>query len=185
MPMLHRRKQRVPVPPYRLLLVACLIGGAASHTGCATQERYLVTQAELDSSLDGTARTAIPATREKDRQPVYVKVSALQRQTLVPHGDGTIQIVARAKNPMLTAGSVLTWIGTAISLTGTVLVAVGRVQDNTSLFYLGGISALSAEPLMWTGTGLWIAGAMRRPYETPAPSSVGPSSPGKPSLTTM
>ena len=101
MPMLHRGKQRVPVPPYRLLLVACLIGGAASHTGCATQERYLATQEELDSSLDGTARTAIPATRERDRQPVYVKVSALQRQTLVPQGNGTIQIVARAKNCLL------------------------------------------------------------------------------------
>ena len=175
--MLGRRKQLLPIRSYTILLVAGLIGGLVPHSGCASQERYLVTRQELDASLDGAAHPAIAATRQKDRQPVYVKVSTLQRQTLVPHGDGTFQIVARAKNPMITAGSVLTWIGTAISLVGTTLVAVGKVQDNTLLFYVGGISALSAEPLMWTGTGLWIAGAMRRPYETSASATVIPNAP--------
>ncbi|MBL9044909.1 MAG: hypothetical protein JNM83_25095 [Myxococcales bacterium] len=74
-------------------------------------------------------------------------------------------------NRMITAGSVLTWIGTAVSLAGTVMVAVGKVQDSTPLFYAGGISALAAEPIMWTGTGLWIAGAMRRPSEAPPPAA--------------
>lgn len=74
-------------------------------------------------------------------------------------------------NRMITAGSILTWIGTAVSLAGTVMVAVGKVQDSTPLFYAGGISALAAEPIMWTGTGLWIAGAMRRPSEAPPPAA--------------
>ena len=74
-------------------------------------------------------------------------------------------------NRMITAGSVLTWIGTAVSLAGTVMVAVGKVQDSTPLFYAGGISALVVEPIMWTGTGLWIAGAMRRPYAVPPPAA--------------
>ena len=74
-------------------------------------------------------------------------------------------------NRMITAGSILTWIGTAVSLAGTVMVAVGKVQDSTPLFYAGGISALAAEPIMWTGTGLWIAGAMRRPYAVPPPAA--------------
>lgn len=160
---------------YRSLLMGCLLSGTASSVGCTSQERYLIAHTELAAAKNASADTApvaVSATRERDRQPVYVKLSALQKETLVPHGDGTFVIVARAKNPMITAGSVLTWIGTAISLLGTSLVAVGKVQENTTLFYLGGISALSAEPLMWTGTGLWIAGAMRRPYEVTVPAGV-------------
>lgn len=158
--------------PFRILLRR---GFVISITlcGCTSHERYVIERSAVDSLVtprDGVATPrAIAAIRERDRRPVYVKSSALRRETLTPHGPDSYRVEARAINPMITAGSILTWVGTAISLTGTVLLAVGKVQDNNPLFQAGGIAALSAEPLMWTGTGLWIGGALRRPYEVPPP----------------
>jgi hypothetical protein len=63
----------------------------------------------------------------------------------------------------------MVWIGTAISLAGTVIAIAG----SGDLRFAGEITALSAEPIMLTGTGLWIAGAARRPFEVP---------PGRPGL---
>lgn len=138
--------------------------------GCVSQDRYVITHEELlRIKQEAQPIEVVSAVRASDHKPVNVKVAALQEQTLAPHGDGTFSIRARGNNPTITAGSVLTWTGTAISLIGTVLVAVGKVKENQTLFYVGGISALCAEPLMWAGTGLWIYGAMRPPYEVPLP----------------
>jgi hypothetical protein len=154
---------------YLLWLPIAVVMGS----GCVSQDRYVIPHDELQRMKQANQPgEVVSAVRLSDHKPVKVKVAALEEQTLAPHGDGTFSIRAKGHNPAITAGSVLTWTGTAISLIGTALLAVGKVKDNQALFYIGGISALSAEPLMWTGTGLWIYGAMRPPYEVPvsAPS---------------
>lgn len=147
--------------------------------GCVSEERYVLSRSIGEQV--GTAATAaqpmadsVPAVRERDRRPVFLKTSALQKDTLTAHGEDSFRIVARAPNRMITAGSVLTWVGTAISLVGTAVVIVGKVQDSTPLFYAGGITALSAEPIMGIGTGLWIAGALRLPFEVTKPAEQMP-----------
>lgn len=140
--------------------------------GCVSQDRYVIQHEDLARITAASQPGAlVSAVRTADRKPVQVKISALQHETIAPYGDGTFQVVAKAKNRIITAGSVLTWTGTAISLIGTAIFAVGNVRDDQALFYLGGISALSAEPLMWAGTGLWIYGAMRPPYEVSVSAS--------------
>lgn len=153
-------------------------------TGCYSHESYVLSQAQVEQlsrpelQSDPEAQ-AIRAVRTSDHKSVWVKsealrpaLSALAPQALGANAQaplGAVSIPVRAYNPKITAGAALTWIGTGISLVGTVLVAVGKVQDNSPLFYAGAISALAAEPLMWTGTGLWIAGALRPPFETSTP----------------
>lgn len=143
--------------------------------GCVSHERYVLDRTVAEQIGTATAGTTtgpapevpeyVSAVREKDRRPVFVKTASLQKETLTPLGTDSFRIEARGINRLITAGSILTWVGTAISLAGTAIVAVGKLQDNTPLFYAGGITALAAEPLMWTGTGLWIGGAMRLPFE--------------------
>lgn len=154
-----------------------------SLAGCYSHESYVLSRAQVDSLAQPDSQLqsppqAILAVRESDHKSVWVKTDALrsaasalnQQQLGLNTAAISVSIPVRAYSPKITAGAALTWIGTAISLVGTVLVAVGKIQDNSTLFYAGGISALAAEPLMWTGTGLWIAGALRPPFETTAPA---------------
>lgn len=153
---------------HRALFLTTLLCPIVLSAGCVSEDRYVIQHHDLAQVQQSAQRSElVNAVRASDRKPVRVRVLALQQETIAPHGDGTFQVRARAKNPIITAGSVLTWTGTAISLIGTAIFAIGKVKDDQALFYLGGISALSAEPLMWAGTGLWIYGAMRPPYEVP------------------
>lgn len=172
----------------------------ALGTGCVSHERYLISRSELvavaqartqgnaegnppDGAVD-TETGSVPAVRVKDQKPVRVRTRALRFDPARLPETELISIEARALNRMVTAGSVLTWIGTAISLVGTGLVAAGKLRGDDGLFVVGGVMALSAEPIMWTGTGLWIGGALRRPYEAPAtttwPASPAPASTSAP-----
>ena len=150
--------------------------------GCVSQERYVLSRSigeqvgTNSSAADATPPVpdVVPAVRERDRRPVFVKTAALQKETLSAHGEDSFRIFARGNNRLITAGSILTWAGTAISLVGTAVVIAGKVQDSTPLFYAGGITALSAEPIMGVGTGLWIAGALRLPFEVSKPAEAMP-----------
>ncbi|HMY60045.1 MAG TPA: hypothetical protein PK472_17405 [Pseudomonadota bacterium] len=149
--------------------------------GCVSSERYILdrTAAEQlapnvvppDERMSPQGLDYVAAVREKDRRPVFVKTSALRKDTLTPLSPDSFRIEARGYNRLVTAGSILTWVGTAVSLAGTVIVAVAKREDNTPLFYAGGITALAAEPMMWTGTGLWIYGALRLPFEKNPPQN--------------
>lgn len=172
----------------------------ALGAGCVSHERYLISRSELvavaqartQGNADGNGPdfvadampASVPAVRVKDQKPVRVRTSALRFDPARLPDTEIVSIEARALNRMVTAGSVLTWIGTAISLVGTGLVAAGKLRGDDGLFAIGGVMALSAEPIMWTGTGLWIGGALRRPYEAPAaftsPASPAPASTSAP-----
>jgi hypothetical protein len=105
--------------------------------------------------------TAVPATRQG--RPVLVRGSTLEIDDAALSGN-SLEVKSRAPNRMMTAGSALTWIGTAISVAGTVLFLGFSDFDK---HWAGAGLALSAEAVMWTGTGLWIGGAGRHPQELP------------------
>lgn len=168
------RRQAVRTLPFVLFTLG---------VGCVSHERYHISRSELvavaqartQGNADENAPDSVPAVRVKDQKPVRVRTSALRFDPMRLPETEIVSIEARALNRMVTAGSVLTWIGTAISLVGTGIVVAGRLRGDDGLFAIGGVMALSAEPIMWTGTGLWIGGALRRPYE--APASTWPASP--------
>jgi hypothetical protein len=166
----------------RTLSFALIAVGA----GCVSHERYLISRSELVAvaeqraagNADESRSNSVPAVRQRDHKPVRVRKSALRYDVTRLPDTELVSIEARALNRMVTAGSVLTWIGTAISLIGTGLVAAGKLRGDDGMFVIGGALAIGAEPIMWTGTGLWIGGALRRPYE--APTWPAPPDPGSP-----
>jgi len=186
------RRQAVRTLPFALLVVGA---------GCVSHERYLIrrsdlvavaeqraagnTEGKLPDSVADSVADSVPAVRKQDHKPVRVRASALRYDVARLPDTEIVSLEARAINRMVTAGSVLTWVGTAISLLGTGLVAAGKLRSDDRLFIVGGAMALSAEPIMWTGTGLWIGGALRRPYEAPtSPSPFDPASPAPASTST-
>lgn len=142
---------------------------AAVPCGCSSQADYLIDRAVLAAQAPQALDAIIPARRAADGQSAHVRLRALDLSSSTSVDLNTVRVLARARNPLVTAGSVLTWIGTAISLGGTFVAVAGKGRGDDGLFLIGGITALAAEPLMLTGTGLWIAGANRRPYEVQTP----------------
>ncbi|HEY7955173.1 MAG TPA: hypothetical protein VII38_07760 [Polyangia bacterium] len=65
------------------------------------------------------------------------------------------------QRPMVKAGIALTAIGSAISIAGTILYFSTSGDPHTT----GLILAPSAEPLMITGTVLWVVGLIRAPHD--------------------
>src|SRR5207244_1442587 len=96
-------------------------------------------------------RLAVPASAKG--RATFVRGSSVDLHTTRGSGD-QLEVVARAPSKLVLAGSLLTWIGTAISLTGTVLFIAYR--DGGDKYWAGIGLAVSAEAVMWTGTGLWI-----------------------------
>jgi len=141
------------------LLIASL-----ALAGCVVSDRYVVS-AETTRALaampeSARSNVAVAATRKKDGKPVLLRGS-----TIDVSQPGASDVKAGMRSKMVIAGQALTWIGTGISLAGTVLFFGfhgGTLHD------AGGGLALSAESIMWTGTGLWIAGQRAHPMEIPS-----------------
>ena len=157
----------MPTTRSTFALAAALVV-ALGAAGCTTHEAYLVERAPLVALARLPADAppaAVPAVRASDGRATFVRARALAFDPL--HADalppGPSRVEARSLNRLIAAGSALTWIGTAISLAGTVVFAAG----GDALRLPGGLIALSAEPLMWTGTALWIVGALGHPAEVP------------------
>jgi hypothetical protein len=72
-----------------------------------------------------------------------------------------MRIVSRTHSDTVTQGSALTWVGTPISVAGTLMIILG----SGAIKGAGYAMAVSAEPLMITGTVLWIIGLMKHPQE--------------------
>jgi len=151
-------------------------------SACTTRATYLVAPDDLRRAAepppDERRRLAVPARRTDDLAPAYVRAASLPLVPPAepPHPDGSVIVESAETNRMIVAGNWLTWVGTAISLVGTGFFVAGidrDTQQERDFFLAGGLTALSAEALMWTGTGLWIAGTKRRPQELP---------PGKPDV---
>ena len=110
------------------------------------------------------AQTLVAARRAKGGAEVRVRADTIDFAGAKLEGT-ELRVVSRAKSPMLVAGQVLTWVGTAISITGTLLFLI--VPDG-NLHTAGFITAPSAEPLMITGTVLWVLSLLKHPQEAGA-----------------
>ena len=171
--------------------VSCSLGLLAlGLSACSTHEWYVVpstfrapaapitdspaAQAASSAGERPSERPAnqvfIQATRRSDGQPVWLQSAAIDWRTATSAPGATLQVRASAKNPAVTAGSALTWVGTAISLVGSGLFLAGRVRGDEALFLAGSFTALAAEPVMWAGIAYWLAGTLRPPYESSSPS---------------
>lgn len=155
-------------------------------SGCSTHEWYVVpstarvsaaqalnpqpasdTAATTEPIVDPAADPAwVPAVRRSDGRSVMLRSSAIDWRTATSAPGVPLLVRASAKNPVVTAGSTLTWVGTAVSLVGSGLFLAGRVRGDEALFLAGSFTALAAEPVMWAGIAYWLAGTMRPPYES-------------------
>src|SRR5262249_10585522 len=95
----------------KLLVLVLLLGG------CTTTREYVVDGAALSSGVE-----LVPGERTKDGRAVGVRASTIDRASAADAGNGRVRVKASALNKKLIAGSVLTWIGSAISITGTALL---------------------------------------------------------------
>jgi hypothetical protein len=129
-------------------------------SGCWVSHRYVVDAAELQRGQE-----VVAATRVKDGAQVRLRASTIDPASWEPQPTQppTVKVKSKARSSMVLAGSLLTWIGSAISITGTVLYFAGSGDLHTA----GLITAPSAEPLMITGTVLWVVGLIRHPQEVP------------------
>jgi hypothetical protein len=146
------------------LLCGCII----LLCNCIITDRYLIDAdvARRAQALPASTDTPIVATRQG--KPVLVRSSTLDFRDARASGN-SVEVKARAKSPMMTAGSALTWIGTAISVAGTALFFAYSDGDK---HWAGAGLALSAEAVMWTGTALWIVAAGKHPQEVAPPPAM-------------
>jgi hypothetical protein len=138
---------------------------ALCASGCWVKHAYLLDPPELARASTLPIGDTVAATREKDGQAVRVRVETLKPETARPAG-ARVRVVSAAHSRMVLAGSLLTWIGSAISIAGTVMALATHDGD---VHTAGLVLAPSAEPLMITGTVLWVVGAIRHPQEAGAP----------------
>ena len=128
--------------------------------GCVTSREYVVDGAALQSGAE-----IVPGARVKDGLAVGVRAWTVDRASATDVGGGRVKVTARAFNRKLVAGSVLTWIGSAISITGTAFL-VASWNSGGPLYAAGWALAPTAEPIMIAGTVLWILALKRPPMET-------------------
>lgn len=158
----------------RRLAVAALILAAS---GCYVSDRYLIGEPQLAQvvalPVGERAAVAVPAVRARDGKPVFVRADALPAPVAVvvpaavavpvaqSPAPGQRLVTARRYSPMVTAGAVLTCIGSVVSVAGS----IGFFAGDEPLRRAFGLLALSAEPPMIVGSVLWVLGLNRRPQE--------------------
>lgn len=150
------------------------LAAALTLNGCWVSERYLITPEQLDQARQVPAseatttalpvhRYAGPAGRGQAGKAVFLRAEALVLAQPEPGGPPAV-VRSRRYSPVVTAGAVLTGVGTVISVAGTILYFAGSGDLHT----VGGVVALSAEPMMLAGTLMWIFGILRPPQEVSA-----------------
>jgi hypothetical protein len=156
----------------RAALAVAAAAIAVLDGGCYTHEPYLVDSAQLARARalgDGDrGRAVIEAHRAKDGRAVHLLAATLQVDEARPETPTTTRVPSHTLNRMVTAAQVLTWVGSAISVAGTIVFVAHHADLHDATASTAGIVALSAEPVMLTGTMLWIYGQTRnRPEEVP------------------
>jgi len=136
----------------RLVLVLAL-------AGCVTSREYVVDGAALSSGAQ-----LLPGVRARDGRAVSVQAWTVDRASAADAGQGQVRVRARAFNRKLVAGSVLTWVGSAISIAGTAML-VATWNSGGPLYTTGWVMAPTAEPIMIAGTVLWILALKHPPME--------------------
>jgi hypothetical protein len=138
------------------LALACVLLSA-----CVVAPHYVVTRTDYDSGAP-----TIPARRVKGDLPVTLASDSILRDKTVPLDEARLRVRAGRKSGKLLAGHVLTWIGTPISIVGTILFLTD-LDLRGAQFITGLVMAGSAEPLMIAGTVLWIQGSREHKGEVP------------------
>jgi hypothetical protein len=138
------------------LVAACVLLSA-----CVVAPHYVVNRADYDSGAP-----AIPARRVKGDVPVTLASDAILRDKTVPLDDARLRIRAGRKSGKVLAGHILTWVGTPISIVGTILFLTD-LDLRGAQFITGLVMAGAAEPLMIAGTVVWIQGSREHRGEVP------------------
>lgn len=153
-----------PTPASLVLACASLLCG----TGCTIRDRYLIDRTALVSlaALPEAEREGrkVPAVREQDGKRTLLRGD---RIPLAPSAWVTdpVSVGTRVPAPMITAGAVLTVIGSILSIAGTSawLATRNSGHDDVSNGMLG--VSIAAEPIMLSGTLLWVFGTLAHPTE--------------------
>jgi len=141
-----------------------VLAASCAATACSVRNDYTVHAGDVRTArAEARPGATVPALRFDGAKPVQLRLDA------VPPGveagpSETVRVQTRTYSPMVTAGSALTWVGTVISLAGTIAYfSTSDAQHDVHL--AAAIVAASAEPIMLAGTGLWIGGSLAHPSE--------------------
>lgn len=146
--------------PIGVLLLPLL----SSLPGCYLQRTYQVDAPVAEQITAKTAPPTVVALREGDQRPVTIKTSTVLRDSVRATSDTRAVVTTRALGKMTTAGIVLTFAGTALSLVGSGLFF--GTSGTTRI--VGAVLAGSGEAPMISGSVLWVLGLRRYPAETAA-----------------
>lgn len=151
--------------------VAAIVA-VATISACVVHGDYRVGWVDVAAvatrSPEERAHAAVAAERTGDHRPVFVRADLLRDvQPVSENSADGARARAAAPAPEVTAGAVLTCVGSVLSVTGTLgyLLLRDGPHDDAALGF--GITTLIAEPLMIVGTVLWIHGLVRPPQEVP------------------
>lgn len=126
--------------------------------GCSVSHPYLVDANDLAQLREGQV---LCGTRQKDGQRACVRADTVRKETAQPQPSGKVRVISKTHSDTATMGSALTWLGTPISVAGTLMIILGSGAVKGA----GYAMALSAEPVMITGTVLWCLGLLKHPQE--------------------
>ena len=140
---------------------------ACGLCACSVGERYVVAPETLASiqalSMEQREHTAAPAQRAKDRRFATVRASTFALAEAKPDIDGQVLMQTRMPSHRLKLANALVWAGTPPSIAGLLMIIIGRGAVRWSGLAL----AAAAEPVMITGTVLWVKAANAHPQELP------------------
>ena len=146
---------------------ACAVLLVVLGSGCTVGDRYLVAPQTWSAvtAMPQPERwhVAAPATRAHGGQAVEVRASELSVKEAVVREGGVVAVPSRTHSRRIVVGSTLVWIGTPLSIAGLCMVIFGR----NAVRWAGIPIAAVAEPLMISGTVLWVQGARAHPQELP------------------
>ena len=140
---------------------------ACGLCACSVGDRYVVQPEMLESirALSPAERehTAAPAHRAHQGEAAEVRASAFVLAEAAPRADGTVVIPTRLPSRRLVLANALVWAGTPPSIAGLLMIILGRGAVRWSGIAL----AAAAEPVMISGTVLWVKAANAHPQELP------------------
>src|SRR5438067_12368914 len=90
--------------------------------GCSVSHPYIVDAADLAQLREGGI---LCGARQKDGQRACVRGETVRKETAQPQPDGKVRVVSRTHSDTTTMGSALTWLGTPLSLPGTLMIILG------------------------------------------------------------
>lgn len=126
------------------------------------QRTYVVDAPVGVAITNKTAAAKITALREGTERPVTIKTKTIVDGSVRAINDTTSVVTTRAVGKMTTAGIVLTFAGTALSLVGSGLFFGTKGTTRT----VGAVLAGSGEAPMIAGSVMWVLGLKRYPAET-------------------